>query len=114
MADLFSQQPNGDIHVPITNPKHKLAVHRFLGAIEVYGALEAMKDIYAKTPGFNAAMAIVEKEIADLKVGTMTANVRAAAKAGVDLAVYRIYSIDGEHVICRPVDAEASAEDLGG
>lgn len=113
MADLFEKQRNGDILVPIRDNKHKLFIHRFIGATEVYAALEAVKGIYSKTPGWNSAMAIVEKEIAELKVAMMQANVRAVAKAGVDLAAYRVLSVDGENVICRPIDV-ADEEASGG
>lgn len=114
MADLFTNHSDGTIRVPITNKKHQALVHRFIGAADVYTDLDSKKDLFGKMPGWNAAMAMVEKSVAELKCGMMGAHVSAALKAGVDLTAYRVHSIDGRHVICIPVDYAAEEADSDG
>ena len=45
-----------------------------------------------------------EQHLAECKMRMYSHNTRAAAKAGVDLSTYAISSLDGQNVICTPID----------
>jgi hypothetical protein len=104
MSDLFKRPSEGEILVPITDVKHRVAVGRFFGAAMMLEALEKAEKQFGKLPGYNAALAVAQRECAEVKVSLYGMNTKAAAKAGVDLSQWRVYSLDGENVICHPID----------
>lgn len=104
MSDLFQRTAPDEIKVPITDLKHRVAVGRFYGAAMVMDALTKAGKQFDKLPGFNAAVAVAERELAEVKLSLHGMNIRAAAKAGVDLATWRADSLDGDSVICQPID----------
>lgn len=95
-----------EITVTIIKPEHRRRINRLIGVIEAHEKLKESQDIYGKTPGWNAAITIIEGLACQLKSEAMVLNVTAAAKAGIDLATHRVYSIDGDNIICVPIEQE--------
>ncbi len=72
------------IHVDITDRKHLAALWRWLALLEHAEVLAAVPE-FQKVPGFGLASALLDKEIAEEKSAAVMLNLRAVARAGIDV-----------------------------
>lgn len=101
--------------IPIdVNDKLAGQIWRTLGLAQAFEALGGSEP-KSKLPGFALAVALVEKELADMRAQMAGAVYRAAAKAGHDVAsVASIYTDikDGKPFVqIQPADLVDAAED---
>lgn len=71
--------------VEITDHAHLAATWRWIGMVEIEQKLGEVPD-FQKVPGFGLAMAVVAREIAELRSRNVMSNLGAVAKAGIDVA----------------------------
>jgi hypothetical protein len=81
--------------------KHAWLFMRLVGASEVLDALQSVKGVAATTPGFGHAMALAERQVADLRANIGGEALRAVARAGHDIT--RVPSVYTQLHEGRPV-----------
>lgn len=90
-------------HVDITDRAHAAVVNKFLGMAEIAMKLEEVPD-FQKVPGFGLAIAIVNREVSDLRSQMITQNLKALVADGVDIARLKrveFESFDHAHIQLR-------------
>jgi hypothetical protein len=97
----------GPREIEITNEGHKFRVGEYLGAAHVLDVLEKIPEA-KRTPGFNYAIALVERECAEARAKIMASNLRAVAAAGWDINQVGNISLAGFKLI---VEAAPQSEE---
>ncbi|MES0071863.1 hypothetical protein [Mesorhizobium sp. M0058] len=75
--------------VEITDRGHAAQVNRWIGQIEALTALEDKAKEFERLPGFGLALAILQKEVAESRSKAVAENLRAIARAGIDVVAVR-------------------------
>lgn len=100
-------------YVTITDPAHVRSVGEWYGAAIVLEALENQKE--GRLPGFGLAMAIVQKTEAEMRANMTAHNLRAVARAGIDIVTAKQVMIGIHKGVPRlevePMDLADIAED---
>lgn len=73
-------------YVEITDRLHAQVVNRWIGKIEAMAAVEERAKEFDRLPGFGLAIALLQKELAEAKAIAVADNLRACARAGIDIA----------------------------
>ena len=77
--------------IKITDPAHASIISEWVGLTRAEAAIEAQK--MGAMPGYALAAAIVAREVADARAQAMTANLKAVAKAGIDIVLTKNISL---------------------
>lgn len=77
------------IPVEITDPGHAMRINRWIGQVEALEALEKKSKEFDRLPGFALAHAILQKEVTEARSIAVAENLRAVARAGIDVAKVR-------------------------
>lgn len=70
--------------IEITDRAQAAIVNRWLGMAEIAMKLEEVPD-FQRVPGFGLAVAIVNREVSDLRSQMVMRNIKAIAAAGIDI-----------------------------
>ena len=77
-----------DIVIEIDDPVHAGFIWRLVGACEVMDALISAREEYGDNVGLGLAIALAEKEVADLRATMAGYSLRAVARYGYDINDY--------------------------
>lgn len=95
--------------VEITDQKQAAIINRWLGMAEIAMKLEEVPD-FQKVPGFGLAVAIVNREVSDLRSQMVMRNIKAIAAAGIDIT--QIKSIEFASSPSESVNLKVTMMDL--
>lgn len=94
-TDMLEVEP---VRLKLTRYADILQVGKLFGAATVVEALSSVKED-RRGPGFGYAVAIAERELADLRTGLYGSNLRRLAKAGVNISRVKAVSMDGDEIV---------------
>lgn len=103
------------IYIEPLNNSHRLNIGIALGLSAAIRTLEEDAEKFGRLPGFNTAIALVQSIEARHRAEVAGSNIRAAAKAGYDVATHMVGMIGAGKIFVKPMDltelAEFSASD---
>lgn len=106
--DLFPETLPREVE--ITDPEHIFRVGTTAG---LASAVDILRDVpeSKRQPGFAYALALIEAETASHRADMVAANMRALAKAGVDLVATEKVHIRGFTLIATPMPQGEEVDD---
>lgn len=101
--------------VEISDHGHAMRVNRWIGQVEALQALEEKSKEFDRLPGFGLAHAILQKEVAESRSLAVMENMRAVARAGIDVRQVKSISLEtGPKGMLRLIVEMMDLADLGG
>ena len=94
--------------IPIVSPINRRKVDEHFGSVNVFEALKNETKSFGMLPGYNSALAVVERLVSKSAVEMFMMVTQEAARAGVDLALYRVTSVNGESLVCTKIPMDGA------
>lgn len=99
-----------DQKIKITDRLHLIRLGETLQSMNLVEALKAAAEgPLGKLPGMMSAIAIVEKEAAELRGNLVAKNLTLAVREGIEIAVNRLLMTADGHLIVEPLDVSEQA-----
>lgn len=80
--------------VRVTDRAHAALLNRWIGICEAETAVEKRAKEFDRLPGFGLAMALLQKEAAEARSLAVAENLRAVARAGIDVTLVNQISLE--------------------